>query len=488
MIPQNLSWKAPLRDRIGQLTDRALSVSRRAALHAGAILAGSCAAQTSTLWADERAIPASATGGMKSAAVQRVIFLFMNGGPSQLDTFDPKPALKKLDGQSYSGPLSVASGTRTAGTLWASPFEFQRHGDSGLSISELFPNVADFADDLCVIRSMQSRSALHAPAMLEMNTGRLQTGAAGLGAWIDFGLGGQPHSLPASVVLPDHRGSPIGSHSNWNSGALPVSAATLLNATQAQAVDQPRDQPVTGDREQQMRNLLHRLNQHHRDISGMTDTFAARQRSSELAWRMQTAAAQAMDLSQETLATQTSYGLSDAHTRPFGRQCLLARRLIQRGTRYVQVYSGGGAQKDTWDSHTGHVERHQKFCSETDRPIAALLNDLKQTGLWNETLVIWGGEFGRTPTREASSNGRDHNPHGFSIWLAGGPVRGGQIIGATDELGLNAVEHPCSVADLHATVLHVLGLDHSALKFYHNGLEIGLTGPEPCRVIDEVLV
>lgn len=463
------------------------AVSRRTALMAGATCGVTSAVQTAKLAADERAVDEQLVGNRGSGVVQRVIFLFMNGGPSQLDTFDPKPALKKYDGQSYSGPLSVASGTRTAGTLWASPFEFSRQGESGLQVSELFPHVADCADDLCVIRSMQSRSALHAPAMLEMNTGRLQTGAASLGAWIDFGLGVRQHDLPACMVLPDHRGGPIAGHSNWNAGALPVSAATMLNTMQPE-LEQLREESRTADREQRMRTLLRNLNQNHRDRSGLTDIFKARQRSSELAWRMRHSMSETMNLAQETLATQMSYGLLEAQTRPFGTQCLVARRLIERGTRFVQIYSGGGAQKDTWDSHTGHIERHQKFSAETDRPIAALLKDLKQTGLWKDTLVIWGGEFGRTPTREASSNGRDHNPHGFSMWLAGGPVKGGHTIGATDELGLNAVANSCSVADLHATVLHLLGLDHSALQFYHNGVEVGLTGPEPCRVIDEVLV
>ncbi|APZ94377.1 DUF1501 domain-containing protein [Fuerstiella marisgermanici] len=462
-------------------------IRRRAALAAGALSGLWPGGGLKRLLSDDDVAPSADAGASAAGGVKRVIFLFMNGGPSQIDTFDPKPELRKFDGKSYSGNQKVATGTRTAGTLWASEFQFSQHGESGLEVSELYPQVARFADDLCVIRSMQSRSALHAPAILEMNTGRPQTGAASLGAWIDFGLGAQPRQLPTCVVLPDHRGGPIGGHTNWNCGPLPVSAATLVRPSKRPVINLQRERRIAPGDEQQMRGLLKALNQHHSDVSGYESIAAARERAYELAWRMEVAAPEAMDLTQETEATQRDYGLQQTHTRPFGTQCLLAKRMVERGVRFVQVYSGGGEQKNTWDSHTGHVARHRKFCAETDQPIAALLNDLKQTGLWDDTLVIWGGEFGRTPTREASSNGRDHNPHGFSVWLAGGCVKGGQAIGATDSIGLEAIDTPCSVADLHATVLHLLGLDHNELRFYRSGMEVGLTGPEPCRVIDEVL-
>lgn len=425
--------------------------------------------------------------GTAKGRVRRVIFLFMKGGPSQIDTFDPKPALARFDGTEYSGDQQVSTGNRVAGTLWKSDFQFHQYGESGLQISELFPEVGRHADDLCVIRSMQTSSALHAGALLEMNTGRSQLGSASLGAWVNYGLGTAREHLPQYVVMLDPRGEPINGHGNWATAPLPVTAPAIVTTPERPFLNLQRDQPISPADENRMRSLLSTLNQHSRDRLGDDSDSTQRQQAYELAWAMQKEAPIATDLSQETRATQSRYGLDRPQTSEFGKRCLLARRLLERDVRFVQIYSGGGDQKDTWDSHVAHVERHRQFAGETDRPIAALLEDLKQRGLWEETLVIWGGEFGRTPTREKNSNGRDHNPHGFSMWLAGGGVRGGQAIGATDELGLSAVEDPCHVADLHATILHLLGLDHSTLRFYENGIETGLTGPESCRVIKQAL-
>lgn len=418
--------------------------------------------------------------------VSRVVFLFMNGGPSQVDTFDPKPALAKYDGKEYSGAKKVASGTRVAGTLWKSDFRFEKHGESGLEMSELYPHLSQHADDLCVIRSMHTTDALHAPAMLRMNTGKSRLGSGSLGAWIDYGLGALNENLPHYVVMLDHRGGPISGHGNWATGPLPGAPPSLVNSPNHPFPNLQRSSKFGDWDDARMQQLLRDLNGDHRARS-FDPTADQRMQTYELAWKMQQQAPDAGNISKETAETQRRYGLDVANTKEFGGRCLLARRLLERGVRFVQIYSGGGQQKDTWDAHVGNVARHRQFAGETDQPITALLQDLKQSGLWNETLVIWGGEFGRTPTREKGSEGRDHNPHGFSMWLAGGAVRGGHVVGSTDEIGLEAVENPCSVADLHATILHLLGLDHESLRFYDDGLQVGLTGPEPCRVISEVL-
>ncbi|WP_437191577.1 DUF1501 domain-containing protein [Planctomicrobium sp. SH527] len=419
--------------------------------------------------------------------IKRVIFLFMNGGPSQIDTFDPKPNLSHYDGTDYAGPIKISSGTRVSGKLCKSEFQFHKCGESGIEISELFPELSRNADDLCVIRSMQTTSSLHAGALLEMNTGRFQQGGASLGAWIDYGLGHSPDSLPSFVVMLDPRGGPINGQGNWSTGALPVTPATRIHSTSSPFPSPSRKQE-SSENEKQMRQLLNELNQEFESTAGSRLAFEQRNLSYHVSWKMRDVAAETGDLSQETDATRQAYGLDNPVTSEFGSRCLLARRMIERGSRFIQIYSGGGAQKDTWDAHTGNGERHRKFAGETDRPIAALLNDLKQRGLWEETVVVWGGEFGRTPTIEYQSNGRDHNPYGFSMWLAGGPVRGGTVIGATDELGLKAVETPLQVADLHATLLHLLGIDYTKLVHNQNGISINLTGTTPCRVITEVLL
>ncbi|MCA8998964.1 MAG: DUF1501 domain-containing protein [Planctomycetaceae bacterium] len=419
--------------------------------------------------------------------VRRVILLFMNGGPSHIDTFDPKPQLAKYDGQSYAGEKKVASGTRIAGELWKSEFRFNRHGESGLEISELFPALSQHADDLCVIRSMHTTDALHAPAILRMNTGRSRQGGASLGAWVDYGLGTLNENLPQFVVMLDHRGAPINGHANWGTAPLPVNAATVFESPGDGLPYREGMRNLQAIGEQRMRQLLKDLNELGQLREPASSHLTERMRAYELAWRMQSAMPDTVSFEEETQDTQQRYGLDRPATTEFGTRCLLARRLLERGVRFVQIYSGGGQQQHTWDAHTKNNERHRRFAGETDQPIAALLADLKQRGLWNETLVIWGGEFGRTPTREMNSKGRDHNPYGFTIWLAGGAVRGGHVVGATDEIGLEAVEAPCSVDDLHATILRLLGLDHETLKFYGDGGTTGLTGPEPCQVIQEVL-
>jgi hypothetical protein len=414
----------------------------------------------------------------------------MNGGPSQVDTFDPKPALERFHGQPYSGPLKVGSNGREIGHLMASPFEFRRHGASGLPISSLFPHTARFADDLCVIRSMHADSAAHASGCLQMNSGSILLGKPSLGAWLSYGLGTLNENLPSFVVMTDPRGGPIGSASNWSAGFMPAAfQGTLFRSHGPPLLDLASPEGTTDRTQRRALDLLEALNQRHLDRHPQAGELAARIESYELAYRMQTAAAEVVDFSAEPAATRELYGLDSPATADFGRKCLLARRLIERGVRFIQIYSGGGHLEDTWDGHSDCIANHRQHAGETDRPIAALIADLKRTGLWDETVLVWGGEFGRTPTSEGVGKpGRDHNWHGFTMWLAGAGVRGGQAIGATDDLGFAAVDNRVHVSDLHATILHLMGLDHERLTFFHGGLDQRLTGvTEERRVVAEVL-
>jgi hypothetical protein len=425
------------------------------------------------------------------AKAKHAVFLFMNGGPSQVDTFDPKPVLDKFHGQPYSRkdvPV-VGSNGRPVGHLMRSPFEFKRHGHSGLEISSLYPYTARFADDLCVIRSMYTDTAAHASGCLQMNTGSVLLGSPSLGSWLGYGLGTFGDNLPAFVVMTDPRGGPISGPSNWTAGYMPAAyQGTLFRSTGTPLLDLATP-PGTSDRTQRHAlDLLGRLNAEHRDARPGDSELAARIASYELAFRMQTSATEAVNLDREDARTRELYGLDNKLTADFGRKCLITRRLLERGVRFVQLYSGGGHIEDTWDGHNDCIANHKLHAGETDQPIAALIADLKRTGLWDETLLIWGGEFGRTPTSEGIGKpGRDHDWYGFSMWLAGAGVRGGQAIGATDELGFRAVEEPCHVADLHATILHLMGLDHTRLSYLYQGLEQRLTGVEKHRVIDKAL-
>jgi hypothetical protein len=414
------------------------------------------------------------------AKARHAVFLFMNGGPSHVDTFDPKPALDRHDGRPYVAkdvPV-VGSNNRPVGHLMKSPFPFRRHGASGLEISSLYPHVARFADDLCVIRSMHTDTAAHASGCLQMNTGSVLLGKPCLGAWLSYGLGTLGEDLPAFVVMTDPRGGPISGPSNWTAGYMPAAyQGTLFRGKGVPLLDLATP-PGTSDRAQRHAlDLLGDLNRRHLAARPAETELAARIESYELAYRMQTSAAEVVDLGREDEKTKERYGLNDPLTADFGRKCLITRRLLEKGVRFVQLYSGGGHIEDTWDGHTNCIANHKLHAGETDRPIAALMGDLKRTGLWDETLVIWGGEFGRTPTSEGVGKpGRDHNWYGFSMWLAGAGVRGGQAIGATDELGFRAVEEPCHVSDLHATILHLMGLEHERLTYFYQGLNQRLTG------------
>lgn len=424
------------------------------------------------------------------AKAKRVVFLFMNGAPSQIDTFDPKPELTKYNGKPYARKdvPAVGSNGRPVGHLMQSPFPFTKHGKSGLEISSLFPHTSKFADDLCVIRSLYTDTAAHASGCLQMNTGSVQIGKPALGSWLSYGLGSGNDNLPTFVVMTDPRGGPIGSASNWSAGFMPAAhQGTLFRSQGTPLLDLATPAGVTPKMQRQSLDVLGDLNKEHLKTRPGESELAARIESYELAYRMQTTAAEVVDLKKEDAKTRAMYGLDDKLTADFGRKCLITRRLLEKGVRFIQLYSGGGHLEDTWDGHSDCVNNHKRHAGETDQPIAALMADLKRTGLWDDTLIIWGGEFGRTPTSEGVGKpGRDHNPYGFSMWLAGAGVKGGQTIGATDDLGFKAVEDPWHVSDLHATILHLMGLDHTKLTYFHQGLDQRLTGVRG-KVIQKVM-
>jgi hypothetical protein len=419
---------------------------------------------------------------------KHAVFLFMNGAPSQVDTFDPKPVLDKFDGKKYDGKTKVGSNGRPIGNLMKSPFPFTKHGKCGLPISSLFPHTAKFADDLCVIRSLYTDTAAHAGGCLQLNTGTPLIGKPSLGSWLSYGLGTENDSLPSFVVMIDPRGGPIGSASNWSAGFMPAAyQGTLFRGMGSPLLDLATPAGVSPRQQRDSLDLLNALNNEHLKARPADTELAARIESYELAFRMQREATDVVDLSKESEKTREAYGLNDKLTADFGRKCLITRRLLEKGVRFIQLYSGGGHIEDTWDGHTDCIKNHELHAGETDKPIAALMADLKRTGLWDETLLIWGGEFGRTPTSEGIGKpGRDHNPFGFSMWLSGAGVKGGQAIGATDELGFNAVERPFHISDLHASILHLMGLDHEQLTYFHAGMNQRLTGVRG-EVIGEAL-
>jgi hypothetical protein len=413
-----------------------------------------------------------------AAKAKHVVFLFMNGAPSHVDTFDFKPALSQYNGSPYKGDTPVGSNGRPIGHLMQTPFAFRKHGRSGLEISSLFPYTSKFADDICVIRSLYTDTAAHASGCLQMNTGSVQIGKPSMGAWLSYGLGTLNDSLPSFVVMTDPRGGPISGPSNWTAGFMPAAyQGTLFRGQGNPLLDLATPPGISRRTQRDSLDLLAELNGEHLQSRPGDSELLARIESYELAYRMQTSAPEVVDLSKENEKTRQMYGLNDKRTADFGRKCLITRRLLEKGVRFVQLYSGGGHLEETWDGHSDCIANHTLHAGETDQPIAALMADLKRTGLWDETMLIWGGEFGRTPTSEGlGKRGRDHNPHGFSMWLAGAGVKGGQAIGATDELGFRAVEERCHVSDFHATILHLMGLDHTKLTYLYQGFNQRLTG------------
>ncbi len=398
-----------------------------------------------------------------------VIWLFMEGGPSHLDLLDPKPLLNRLAGKplpsSFREPIT-AMGEKGA-PLLASPRRWTQYGESGLMASDWIPNIGSCMDDIAVIRSCWTNGINHAGGVCQMNTCINFAGRPSLGAWIHYGLGSANENLPSFVVMCDSAGRPVNGPRNWGSGFMPAShQGVRINGTDAEPIPNlhfPEGQ--TGSRLESKLALLKQFNQSYALTHPQQTELDARIRSYELAFRMQAQAPEALDLSKETATTEEMYGLDRKETETFGRNCLLARRLVERGVRFVQLYNGTGSK---WDSHSGIEKNHASLCRSMDKPVAGLLRDLKQRGLLEETLVIWGGEFGRTPMSE-KGDGRDHNPTGFSIWMAGGGVKGGQTIGATDELGLYAVEDKMHVHDIHASILSLMGLDNMRLTYNHKG-------------------
>jgi Protein of unknown function (DUF1501) len=408
-------------------------------------------------------------------SARSVISLFMYGGPSQMDLFDPKPELQKRDGEAMPTREKLDVFFGSPGPLMASPFKFAKHGQSGQWVSELLPKIASVIDEVAVIKSMYADSNNHAPALFQMNTGLVRPGGPSLGSWVTYGLGTENQDLPAFVVMCDNRGGPIGGAPNWGAGYMPATfQGTPFRTDGDPILDLAPPPGFAPERQRANLDLLDKLNRDHRaDHTGEAE-LQARIESYELAFRMQAEAPRAVDLAGESAATKRLYGLDNPVTEPFGRRLLIARRLVERGVRFVQVYNGGGNFDENWDAHYGLEKNHRLHCAETDAPIAGLIVDLKTRGLLDETLVLWGGEFGRMPVSQ-SKIGRDHNPHGFSCWMAGGGVKGGVSYGQTDEFGYKAVEDRCHVNDWHATALHLLGLDHTQLTFLHDGRQKRLT-------------
>ncbi|MBW3539371.1 MAG: DUF1501 domain-containing protein [Planctomycetes bacterium] len=402
-------------------------------------------------------------GGAKS-----VIFLFMDGGPSHIDTFDPKPLVNEYAGKPL--PQSIERVITPMGVsenpLLASPRKWTRYGECGLPVSEWYRHVGGCIDDICVIRSCYADGLNHVGSVCQMNTGSILAGRPSLGSWVSYGLGSENDDLPAFVVLLDTEKEPPGGNRVWGTGFMPATyQGTRFRSGKEPILHLKTPDSVSPERQQNKLAFINQLNRRHAAGRLGDADLEARIASYELAFRMQAHAPEAVDLAQESRETQRMYGLEDKTTAAFGRNCLLARRLVERGVRFVQLYSGSGS---AWDAHAKIEQNHSQHCRETDLPIAALLTDLKRRGLLDETLVVWGGEFGRTPMSE-KGDGRDHNPYGFTMWLAGGGVQGGQAIGATDEFGLRAVEDAAHVHDLHATILHAMGIDHERLIYRHQG-------------------
>lgn len=457
-------------------------ISRRLMLRRCNIGFGSLALSSILADASIGARPEEGPVSQLQPRAKRMIFLFMKGGPSQVDTFDPKPQLQKDHGK----PLPIDrprllfhSIGESNNTLFASPWAFRRHGQSGLDVSELFPHIAGCADDLCVIRSLHGTNPAHGGATLKMHTGSDTFIRPSLGSWLSYGLGTENQNLPAFVTI-----SPTMFHggvNNYGAAFLPaIHQGTPLGRAGSE-VGQAKFEHIrarmSSARQRLQLDFVQDLNRRHRRDAEDDSNLEARIQSLELAFRMQASAPGVQDTSEETEATQRLYGIDEKSTRDFGHQCLLARRFIERGVRMVQVTHQNGSGH--WDQHGNLLQRHPQNALEVDRPIAGLLKDLKQRGLLDDTLVLWGGEFGRTPTAEEkdkpANNGRDHNPSGFTMWMAGGGVRGGHVHGATDDYGYFAVEDKVHIHDLHATILHLLGLDHTRLTYRFGGRDFRLT-------------
>ena len=392
----------------------------------------------------------------------------MEGGPSQMDTFDPKPELNRLAGQPLPGsfkPVITPMGEYNA-PLLPSKRKWAQHGESGMWVSDWLPHTATVADDISVLRGCWTNGINHSGGVCQMNTGVFTAGRPSLGAWVSYGLGTENQNLPAYVVIPDSKGVPTNGPRNWGSGFMPAAyQGTRFSIGSQPIANLSTPAGVSIERQQAKLKFLKELNQKHAETRTQQSELEARIESYELAFRMQAAAPEAVDLTQESKGTQDLYGIGGKKTDTFGRNCLLARRLVERGVRFVQLYHGTGSK---WDAHSAIEKNHTENCAQSDLPVAGLIKDLKRRGLLDETLVVWGGEFGRTPMSEKGT-GRDHNVTGFTMWMAGGGVKGGQVIGETDELGLHAIQDRMHVHDIHATILFMLGLDNMKVEYRYKG-------------------
>jgi len=413
---------------------------------------------------------------------KRVIHICMFGGLSQVDSFDHKPELSKLHGKSLASEEKPDVFFGKVGLLRKSDWNFKQHGQSGLWISDLFPNLGEVADELTVVNSMYAETSNHTPATFQENTGFRLNGFPTFGAWMSYGMGSETDELPSYLVIPDTRGLPAGGSINWSNGFLPARHQGVLMRSKGKPVDDLfPPQSISADRDLETRRLLNDLNRRHFSTRSTDDELAARIGSYGLAAKMQMAVPEVTDLSKETAATQRLYGLGNPETEDFGRSCLLARRLLEKGVRFVQLYSGGafGSPRINWDGHENMKQNHGREAGRADKPLAGLIQDLRQRGMLDDTLVICTSEFGRTPFTQSASDqlgiGRDHNQNGFSIWMAGAKMPGGRTYGSTDDIGWKATEKRTSWPDLHANLLHLLGIDHERLSYYHNGIQRRLT-------------
>jgi hypothetical protein len=441
----------------------------------GAMLGREAMAETS-------ANPMAARPPHFAPRAKSVIWLFMNGGPSHIDTFDYKPALEAANGKTLDGfDHANAFFDDAVGPLMKSPFAFKRHGQSGAWASSLFPHLARHVDKMAFIKSYRTNSNNHSPALFTANSGVRIMGRPSVGSWITYGLGTQNQNLPAFVVMSDplERGMPKGHAANWGSGFLPAAyQGTWIDSKGEPIPNLTRLPDMSGAQQRSQLDFIHALNDDYRRRHPDEAAFEARVESFELAYRMQSEAPECFDIAREPRHIHKLYGLDDRACAHFGRQCLLARRMVERGVRFVQLYSGGTANARCWDGHSDIVENHGQFARETDKPIAGLLADLDQRGLLKDTLVIWGGEFGRLPVSQLADGkptGRDHNPNAGVFWLAGGGIKGGVSYGETDEIGYKSVVDPVDIHDIHATLLHLLGLDHKRLTYMHSGRRFRLT-------------
>ncbi|MSU36163.1 MAG: DUF1501 domain-containing protein [Pedosphaera sp.] len=422
------------------------------------------------------------------AKAKSVIFLFMYGGPSQVDTFDYKPELYRLDGKTIPVKTFGRGGKKNEGRVVGPKWAFKQYGQSGKWVSDLFPHLATCVDDIAFLHSMTADSPIHGSAMLQMNTGKILSGSPCLGSWVNYGLGSVNENLPGFVVMLDPTGGPISGAKNWSSGYMPATyGATLMRSAGDPILDLHRPEGMSEEAQRRMLDTMQNYNTDHLTAHPDNSNLAARIASYEMAFNMQRHAPEAVDLTQESAATRKLYGLDDKRTEDFGRRCLLARRMVERGVRFVQLYAGGAHNDDNWDAHGDLVKNHTYHAGRTDKPIAGLLKDLKQRGLLESTLLVWGGEFGRQPTAEyAAGTGRDHNAYGFTMWMAGGGVRGGTTVGETDELGAAAISDRLHVKNLHSTVLTQMGLDSDKLTYFYGGLNqklVGVEGADPIRKI-----